>query len=266
MTSGVLKISDLRRGGWDDKAIRAALDAGTLVRITRGWVAHPTAESAVVRAVSKGGRLGCLSGCAQYGLWTRPPGEPHVIVDRGAKRSHPNWHPHYGPLPAEAVFPLADCLAQVIRHHSAEDALMVLESAVNLGLTSLTDARVLIAGTSGRQQHALRFFDPSAESGSETRLRLWLQQHQVQVKPQIDIPGVGRVDFLVGKSLLLECDSRTHHQYRDEDYRRDMAARALGYAPVRLSYRQLFDDWTDTQEYLLRLLRTRRHHRPPRPY
>ena len=143
---------------------------------------------------------------------------------------------------------------------------MVLESAVNLGLISLTDARVLIAGTSGRKQHALRFFDPGAESGSETRLRLWLQQHQVQVKPQIDIPGVGRVDFLVGKSLLLECDSRTHHQYRDEDYRRDMAARALGYAPVRLSYRQLFDDWTDTQEYLVRLLRTRRHHRPPRPY
>ena len=60
MSSGVLTISDLRRGGWDDKAIRAALDAGTLVRITRGWVALPTAASAVVRAVSKGGRLGCL--------------------------------------------------------------------------------------------------------------------------------------------------------------------------------------------------------------
>lgn len=36
MSSGVLKISDLRLGGWDDKAIRAALDAGTLVRIARG--------------------------------------------------------------------------------------------------------------------------------------------------------------------------------------------------------------------------------------
>lgn len=266
MSSGVLTISDLRRGGWDDKAIRAALDAGTLVRITRGWVALPTAASAVVRAVRKGGRLGCLSGCAHFGLWTPPPGEPHVIVDRGAKRSHPNWHPHYGPLPAEAVFPLTDCLAQVIRHHSAEDALMVLESAVNLGRISMTDASVLIAGTSGRKQHALRFFDPSAESGSETRLRLWLQQHQVQVRPQVDIPGVGRVDFLVAKSLILECDSRTHHQYREEDYRRDMAARALGYTPIRFSYRQLFDDWTDTQEYLLRLLRTRQHQRPPRPY
>lgn len=118
MSSGVLTISDLRRGGWDDKAIRAALDAGTLVRITRGWVALPTAASAVVRAVRKGGRLGCLSGCAHFGLWTPPPGEPHVIVDRGTKRSHPNWHPHYGPLPAEAVFPLTDCLAQVIRIRS----------------------------------------------------------------------------------------------------------------------------------------------------
>lgn len=84
--------------------------------------------------------------------------------------------------------------------------------------------------------------------------------------PVDQLPGVGRVDFLVAKSLIFECDSRTHHQYREEDYRRDMAARALGYTPIRFSYRQLFDDWTDTQEYLLRLLRTRQHQRSPRPY
>ena len=36
---------------------------------------------------------------------------------------------------------------------------------------------------------------------------MWLQQVRVQVRPQVQIPGVGRVDLVVGNSLIVECDT-----------------------------------------------------------
>lgn len=266
MTTGqVVTVASLLGLGWDRAQVSAAIDAGTLVEVVRGWVAYPTADSLVIEAVEKGGRLGCLSGCRVHGLWTPDHSEPHIIIGRGEKRRRSAWHRHTSALPGEAVFPVAECIAQVIRHHSPEEALMVLESAVQKGLVTRMEAEVLIADCSSAKQNALRFFDPRAESGSETRVRMWLQQVRVQVRPQVQIPGVGRVDLVVGNSLIVECDSERHHKYTEEDYARDLAAKALGFETLRLSYRQIFLEWDDTKEHLLRRLSTKAHLKHPKP-
>ncbi|MBB1508351.1 hypothetical protein [Tessaracoccus sp. MC1756] len=135
----------------------------------------------MVEAVRKGGRLGCLSGCSHHGLWTPSHPEPHIVVGKGATVGRTGRHRHSGPLPGQAVFPVLDCLAQVIRHHTPGEALMVLESAANKALITPGQARLLIADAPARKQRLLKFFNPLAESGSETRVRLWLQQQRIPV-------------------------------------------------------------------------------------
>lgn len=263
--SGVISLQGLRRLEWSDSQVANALETGALIRVARGWFARAGAASDAVEAVRHGGRLGCLTGCRFHGLWTPQHRGTHIIIRPGQSRMREHWHRHTCSLPEEAVFPVADCLAQVIKHHSPAEALTVLESAVNLGKVSQSDALALIADTSATKQGQLKFFDPRAESGSETKVRLWLQQLRFPVRSQVSIPGVGRVDFVVGQSLIVECDSQEFHAYRDEDFRRDMAARALGYVPIRLSFRQVHLEWEGTQQYLLRLLRTGQHRQALRP-
>lgn len=266
MTSGVISLAGLINLGWSRQEVTEAVATGALTRIKRGWFARPTAHSWAVEAIRHGGRLGCLSACRLYGIWTPYHTVPHIVVRRNADHKRAHWHRQAGPLPEAALFPLQDCLAQAIRHHTPEESLSVLESAVNQGRISPTQAQLLIAEAPGGKLRQLKFFDPRSESGSETKVRLWLQSHRFPVRTQVTIPGVGRVDFVVGTSLIIECDSREHHLYSDEDFRRDMAARALGYTPIRLSYHQIHHEWERTAQYLLQLLRTRQHLRVLRPH
>ncbi|MHA7861397.1 hypothetical protein ACX1DX_08505 [Tessaracoccus sp. Y36] len=265
MTQLVISRADLLAKEWTGKNIEAAVSAGTLTRVAHGWYAHPTAESWLIAAVRVGGRLGCLSGCKHHGLWTPSHPKPHIVVGKGVTVGRAGWHRHTAALPGQAVFPVKDCLAQVIRHHSPEEALMVLESAAHKELITRTEAELLIADAPARKQRVLKFFSPLAESGSETRVRLWLQQQRIPVQAQVWIAGVGRVDLLVGRSLVLECDSAEFHEYRDEDYERYLGLRDLGYTPVGLAFNQVHHSWEATKLSLQAELRSGLHLRPPSP-
>ncbi len=67
-------------------------------------------------------------------------------------------------------------------------------------------------------------------------VRLMLRSLGLCWEAQVSIPLVGRVDFVVEKWLIIECDSKTHHSSWDaqrEDRRRDRAAAAAGYLTLR---------------------------------
>jgi very-short-patch-repair endonuclease len=161
---------------------------------------------------------------------------------------------------------VVECLRQVLRYHGVETALIVLASACNLGLVSERTVAELIAECPAHQARQLARFDPRSESGSETRVRLFLVRRGYKVRPQAVIPGVGRVDLLVGESLIIECDSHAHHtgeaSYRN-DRRRDLSATADDYRVVRLAWEQCFLTWPTTTSLLLTHLHTRRYLRPP---
>lgn len=265
MLTGVISAAELAARGVGRKELQARLDAGTLQRVAHGWYATASALRPVVHAVQQRGRIGCLTGCALHGLWTPEHGPPHVIVGRGHGKVEEHWHRHHGPLPASPVFDLHQCLEQVVRHHDPESVLMVLESAIDRQLISMASAEALTATASLRKQSTLQFLDAGAGSGTETRVRLFLQRRQFHVRTQVWIPGVGRVDMIVGRSLILECDSRAHHSDPEEDRRRDLAARLLGYDTLRLSYRQVFREWEETKLTLREVLSTGAHLRPPQP-
>lgn len=61
------------------------------------------------------------------------------------------------------------------------------------------------------------------------------------------------MDFLVGHRLVIEVDGRAFHTGPafDEDRRRDFELVMRGYLVLRLSYRQVVDDWDRTRAGLL---------------
>jgi len=157
----------------------------------------------------------------------------------------------------------------VLRYHDVETSLIVLESACNVRLVSISTATNLILECPRlRARQLATWFDPRAESGTETRVRLFLARRGYKVRSQPSVRGVGRVDLLVGESLIIECDSHAHHtgeaNYRG-DRSRDLNATASGHRVVRLTWEQVFLTWATTQALLLAHLRTRRYRWPPRP-
>ncbi|WP_344342725.1 endonuclease domain-containing protein [Agrococcus versicolor] len=104
-----------------------------------------------------------------------------------------------------------------------------------------------------------------AESGLESIVRLRLRALGVTVRAQVWI-GTRRVDLLVGERLVVECDGAEHHgvwQAHEADRARDRALTALGFVVVRLTYRQILDDWPVVEQDLLAIIR-RGEHRAPR--
>lgn len=256
--------------GWTRHAVREALARGTLRRVARGWYDAGGCSSDELTAAAVGGRIGCLTGLRDLGVWVPPTSHPHIIT--------PRWQPPGATtvchaLPRDADWPattisydLVECLRQVMSHHDVETSLIVLESACNLRFVSRGVVAALVAECPKPTAEQLARFDPRAESGSETRVRLFLGRLGFRVRPQVRIPGVGRVDLLVGQSLIIECDSHAHHtgesRYR-ADRSRDLSATARGYRVVRLTWEQIFLTWPETQALLLQHLRTRRYRRPP---
>ena len=267
---GINSYQDLRNAGASRRDISRALAAGTLLRISRGWYrSSTTINPEVVSALRVDGRLGCLSGCKLHGLWVPPHTGIHIVFGQGCapERLQRHMHTTRRPQPHAAVWPLLDCLEHVIHHHPIEYALVVVESAINLKLLTRDELHALLAEHPSRGAVIMKHLDIS-ESGSETRVRLFLQRRNVPVRPQVKIPGIGYVDLLVGRSLILECDSVAHHSTPanyEIDRLRDMAARDLGYDTLRLSYRQIWNQWTSTRRSLIHQIARRNHLIPPRP-
>ncbi|MEZ5085910.1 MAG: DUF559 domain-containing protein [Tessaracoccus sp.] len=132
---------------------------------------------------------------------------------------------------------------------------------MNKRLLSNSGAQDVIAQLPAKRRLDMRFLS-EAESGSETRVRLFFQQRNVPVRPQAWLEGIDRVDLVVGDRLIVESDSAAYHRSIEDyenDRRRDLAARMQGFETVRLSYHQIWRDWEATRSSLLRLLQARKH-------
>ncbi len=270
---GILRREDLFERGYTRAGIERAVNDGGIKRVAHGWYAQPWANRDVVRALESGGRLGCLSGCRFWGLWVPEDHELHVVFPSGkvaegaARKIQVCAHVRSGRVADGPVWPLLDCLDHVIRFHDSETALVVIESAVHKGLITSDDAVVLLASHPKKARLLTKHLD-AAESGSETRVRLFLRRNQVAVKVQVWLTGKDRVDLLVGKSLVIECDSKEFHSSQrdyEKDRERDARLRALGYDIWRLSYGQIWHEWEAIQLHIQSEIRMRGHLKEPKP-
>lgn len=247
-------------------------DAPTLRGDVRRYPAHlvrpvgrdvsigPDALTLWGEAIADGWRATCLSAAEHHGLWVPPTSDRdlHAYRLRTPSTSAP---PHVLPHGWTERWPEPDSVASldlVLRHAvrclDIESALILAESALNKDLVSLDEWRAIVATAQVKKQRLLLKARTTSQSGSETRVRFLFDRHRIPVQQQVFIPGVGRVDLVVGGIWVIECDSAAHHGYAQayaEDRRRDEVLDSLGYFITRLSYPQIWRTWARTTDLLL---------------
>lgn len=216
-----------------------------------------------------------------HGIWVPPESTPtiHLVANNGESaakikqeisrfsRGRASVNVHRAPgSKRQLVADVEDAVEQVARFHDGESALVVMESALNLGLMSMSGIQAILERIPASRARKLNGVQFGSQSGSETRVAHFMRKRGVRVVQQFS-PVRGRyADMLVGNSWLLECDSVAHHMSRMEfesDRERDLLFRSLGYEVTRLSYHQIWYDWENTQDALAAILKQRRYLRPP---
>lgn len=263
MKTGLFSTRHLRASGLRRADIRRALEGGALARVRRGWYCVPSAPPEVVTAGRVGGRLTCLAALRMHGAWILDIDAAHVRVADGVSVIHqPGIRIHWT---SERVGPGLDSVEEALTAAVAcvdfRALVVVADSLANRGI--LTPVRLqAVLGITPRGRRVLAVHDPKAESGIETLVRLALRRHRIRARSQVVIPGVGRVDFLIGDRLVIEADGYDWHGGREEferDRERDRELVRRGYIVIRASYRQVTTNLDEVINSALDVIRRREH-------
>ncbi|HEU0180929.1 MAG TPA: type IV toxin-antitoxin system AbiEi family antitoxin domain-containing protein [Agromyces mariniharenae] len=248
---GVGRREQMIRAGVDDQMLRRAVRAGELERVRPGTYANSDLPAPIRSALRHGGVLACVSVLRTRGLWVLPLDEVvHVsLPPNGHARSHPGCScvQHWNSFECSPTqVSLVDALLQV-RGCQGEDAFFAaLESALHEGVLSRNDRAVLRGRITESAQWLVDFARRDADSGLESLLRLRLHRLGISLRTQVAIPGVGRVDFVLGDRLILEVDGKPNHvpaSKRHRDLVRDAVAAAHGFDTLRFDYALVIHDW-----------------------
>lgn len=251
---GVARGTLLQQYGITRKRLADDVNRGELVRVRSGVFATSSASPDVIVAAEHGGALTCTRALSLHGVWTRKPSAVvHVWLGDNARCHHRDCgcvgH-YFAGRAGLGLAPLEDVLVHV---YSCDG-----DEAFFAGLESALAQRKLDRGARGRilrrlPQHAHWLVDlarSDAASGLESLLRLRLHLCGIRLECQVDIPTVGRVDFVIGDRLILEADGKENHQgenNRHKDRVRDAAASALGYETLRFDYAQIVHAWPSVE-------------------
>lgn len=232
----------------------------------RGWYASQSADPQVVRAVAAGGVLSCASALRFSRVWV-PDSALHIRYSSRARQTRPgvrSCHPYrLNPPIVGAVDPMDIAVASAANCVGAEGLVVVLDSMLNKRMIEMADARAIVAASRFAHLNLAERCDVGSESGTETIIRLRLRARGIQLQTQVDIAGVGRVDFLVGDRLIIEADSREHHLPRYQaDRTRDRVAAGSGFVVIRLTYEDVIYRWDVVVADILSAIRRRSHRGP----
>ena len=223
---------------------------------------HPT-----LVALRHGGVLACVSVARLHGLWVLPLDEiVHVsLPPNGHSRTHDDCRcvQHWNALSSSSTaVSLVDALLQ-LRGCFGEDAFFAtLESALHTGVLTGAGRGELRARITESARWLVDLARSDAESGLESLLRLRLQRLGLRLRTQVEIPGVGRVDFVLGDRIILEVDGRQGHddaEGRHRDRVRDVVAAAHGFETLRFDYALIVHDWPTVQQAILAKVARRSH-------
>lgn len=233
--------AELMVNGWTARALTAAVRGGKLVRARENAYLHPNAPELCRIAAEVGGRLTCVSELERWGVFVWDASDVHIAVPSTSSRLRmrsAGVRLHWTRAGADgwSSTDLVDALVLAVMCQPVRAAIATLDSALHRGLIGEKELDEIFAALPRRLRMLRRHLDPSAESGPESLMRLILKRLGCHVQTQVDVLGVGRVDFVVDGWLIVECDSKAHHKKwkaQVKDRRRDQAAAALGYATYR---------------------------------
>jgi len=273
-SQGIATKRELAAAGWSDQQLLNGVRNGTLLRLRRGWYAHPEASTGAMLAIRAGGLLTSSSLTQALGLWTVDDNRVHVALAANASRLTPvgaetvlHWgYPVERPNTFAVTDTLPNALAHIARHSALADSVVTIDSALNSGLLHPEDWMRVLASLSPSKQVLGFHVDGHSQSGLESRCRLSLRSRRIRVRIQVAIAGVGIVDVLVGDRLVVELDGERYHSGPvsfENDRRRDLELARLGYRIIRLSYAQVMNHWPYCESVILRLVRAGEHNWRP---
>jgi very-short-patch-repair endonuclease len=273
---GIAHRRALYEAGASRETVRASLRRSELVAVRRDWVATPTCPTALRRAVQIGARLTCLSAAAHLELWMIGDGRFHVAAPPTASRlaltsattGPPPELVHWAAPPVSvttrvAIDPIENVLAAVARCQPHENAVAVIDSALNRKLVHRAQLVELAAKIGGRFAETVADPDGRADSGLETLPRLRLARRGVVMVPQARLDG-HRVDGLIGDRLVLQFDGDRFHSTKEQRRRdREEDARLVlqGYAVLRYGFEDVMHHWERTEAQILSAMAQGLHRR-----
>lgn len=273
---GVISSAHLREAGLKPSELRRLTQSGALTRLRNGWYCGDGANPLVISAVRAGGVLSGPAALKLHGVWT-PPSQPiHVRL-----RLRKNYAPHRS---VHSLVPFALSEDRAVRMDRSVDrpasalltsmlacprdaSIVLADSLLNLEILSWSEIAMVAQRAGKRGGDALKLIADSAQSGTETYFRLWLIRNKIRFRAQARIPMVGRVDFLIGDRLVIEIDSRAHHEAPENhgnDRRRDRFLTTMGYRHVRLTYADVMYNLDEVGRDILALIRRDEHRGEPR--
>lgn len=249
---GIARGTFLQRFGCTLKQLARATNDGSVVRVRPGVFALPSLDPRVMTAAAHGGELTCAAALRAHGIWVLPDPDDkiHVWLGTGGRR-----HPHQGcgclthyssGRAGLGTASAATALIHAFRCLEAEAFFAAYESAWNKRLISASDHARIRRELPDSVGWLLDLTRPDAESGLESLLRLRLHLIGIRLDSQVNIDGVGRVDFVLDGRLIFEADGKENHDSstkRHHDRLRDAAASALGYETLCFDYALIVHDW-----------------------
>ncbi len=263
----VARRSQLEAHGIRRAAIARAVADGGVILVRKGVYALVHVDPEVLTAARHGGEVACAGALRRHGVWILDDAETHADAVDG--RAAPSCRPHVwiGPSGRQhahaacrcrthhetgergAGFGVVEVLLAMIQFAccaSPEAFFVALESSLHLGLIGFAGLRRLRERLPQRLHELLDLADDRSESGLESLLKLRLRRCGIALAAQVQIEGVGRVDFVLGGRIILEVDGRLNHDgasHRHKDLMRDARAAALGYETLRFDYAMIVHDW-----------------------
>lgn len=252
---GVLRSRELAERGITAHELRKACSQGSVVRPARGWVALPDADAALVQAARCGMSVTCVSLAQRLGLWVRESHHLHLAAPSPHAHVHAQGPTvHWGRAvrrrePFAVVDSIENALAYIAKCQPYEEALAIWESALQRELVTKSSLeRLPYAGTARKLLDAST---PFSGSGLESIVLRRLRALRLHIVPQAWVNG-RRVDFLIERRIILEIDGATHTGLqRDRDNYSDARDALSGYLVIRVSYRQVFEDWPEVQRLIM---------------
>lgn len=271
------QCAQFRAAGISRGRLLAAYRRGELERIRIGWYCRPGLATPVREAIRVGGSLACISAAAEHGievpgdhrLHLRVPGNASRLRDRNGRPAgrssldreqvvlhwddrHSMPADAYLEDPLDALLRAAGCatgewwvamIESAMRSRVGSGPILRREQLVELHRRAMPELRGLLARV-----------EPGAESCLETLFRLRMRAAGVPVRAQVPLPGGYRADFMLGEELVIEIDGRRHHgtaEGFERDRARDAVTLAFGRRVLRLSARQILQEWESTAAAVL---------------
>lgn len=247
---GIARGRQLTPFGFTRRMLSDAVASGDITRLRPGVFVTASASPAARVAAAHGGALTCAGALRLHGVWVLEDDDsPHVWLGQAGRVHHEQCRcvAHYRSGRMQlGIADVEQALIHAFACHGEEFFFCAFESAWNKRLISAAARARIRKALPASARWLIDFAHKDSESGLESLVRLRLHLAGIAVQAQVNIDGVGRVDFVIGGRLILEADGAEHHdtpRQRHRDLLRDAAASALGYETIHFDYAMIIHQW-----------------------